>query len=40
MAVKVGEADTAFRNSDIRESRYLDFSAVVRGEAEVRVELA
>jgi hypothetical protein len=39
-AVKVGEADTAFRNSDIRESRYLDFSAVVRGEAEVRVELA
>jgi hypothetical protein len=39
-AVKVGEADTAFRNSDIRESRYLDFSAVVRGEVEVQVELA
>ena len=39
-AVKVGESDTAFRISDVRESRYLDFSAVVRGEAEVRVELA
>jgi hypothetical protein len=39
-AVKVGEADTPFRISDVRESRYLDFSAVVRGEAEVRVELA
>jgi hypothetical protein len=38
--VKVGEADTPFRISDVRESRYLDFSAVVRGEAEVRVELA
>lgn len=36
---KVGEADTPFRVSDVRGSRYLDFSAVVKGEAEVRVAL-
>jgi hypothetical protein len=38
-AVKVGEADTPFRISDVRASRYLDFSTVVRGTLEVRVEL-
>jgi hypothetical protein len=38
--VKVGEADTPFRISDVRESRYLDFIAAVNGEAEVRVALA
>jgi hypothetical protein len=38
--VKVGGADTPFRISDVRESRYLDFIAAVNGEAEVRVALA